>query len=93
MTTCLISHLSPAATPTYAHYNTLHHADAQALAFDRNTGTLLVEATSPLAATQMNNYFAMTIKRSIANTGASIQGVPIAAVEFIPRAQQTWNGA
>ena len=53
-----------------------------------DTGTLLVEASSPLVATQLNNYFAMTIRRAIVATDASVQGVPIAAVEFIPRRQQ-----
>jgi len=35
----------------------------------------------------------MTIRRAIATTDASIQGIPIAAVEFIPRAQQLWHPA
>jgi len=65
--------------------------DTHAIAFDRNTGALLVEASSPLAATQLNNYFAMTIRRAIANERPSIHGVPIDAVDFIPHPQQLWD--
>ena len=70
------------STPNYQTY--LH--DTQALAFNRDTGTLVVAVSSPQVAVQLNNYFAMTIRRAIANTGVSIHGVPIAAVDFIPRA-------
>ena len=65
--------------------------DTHAIAFDRNTGALLVEASSPLAATQLNNYFAMTVRRAIANERPCIHEVPIAAVDFIPRHQQAWD--
>jgi hypothetical protein len=63
-------------------------ADTQALAFNRDTGILLVAVSSPQAATQLHNYFAMAIMRAVATTNATIQGVPIAGVEFIPRACQ-----
>ena len=59
----------------------------------RLTACLLAEAASPLAATQLNNYFAMTIRRAIATTNASVQGIPIAAVEFVPVHQQPWDAA
>jgi hypothetical protein len=75
------------STPNYDAYL----ADTQALAFNRDTGTMVVAVSSPQAATQLNNYFVMTIKRAIANTDATIQGVPIAAVDFIPRPQQLWD--
>jgi len=42
-------------------------------------------------AAQLNNYFAMTVRRAIANSTASIQGVPIAAVDFAARPQQSWH--
>jgi len=64
--------------------------DTHAIAFDRDTGTLLVQASSPLAAAQLNNYFAMTIRRAIISTSASVHGVPIAAVDFIARGLQLW---
>jgi hypothetical protein len=86
MTTCLISHLSPATTPTYAHYNTLHHA--QALAIDRDTATLIVAVSSRQAATQANNYFPTAVRRAIATTNAAIHGVPIAAADFMPLPSQ-----
>ena len=35
----------------------------------------------------------MTIRRAIVNTNASIYGVPIAAVEFVPVHQQPWDAA
>jgi len=69
--------ISPANYQTYLQ-------DTHAIAFDRDTGILLVEASSPLVATQLNNYFAMTVRRAIAATNASIHGVPVAAVDFIP---------
>ena len=75
---------------TESNYGT-YIADTQALAFNRDSGILLVEAASPLVATQLNNYFGMTIRRAAATTNASIHGVPIAAVEFIPRAYQPWD--
>jgi hypothetical protein len=62
-------------------------ADTQAITFDRDTGTLLVEAPSPLVANQLNSYFQMTVRRAVAGIGVSLQGVPIAMVEFVPRAQ------
>jgi hypothetical protein len=60
--------ISPANYQTYLE-------DTRGIAFDRNTGTLVVEASSPLAASQLNNYFQMTVRRAIA------------AVDFVPRAQ------
>ena len=57
--------------------------DTHAIAFDRDTGTLLVEASSPLVANQLNNYFAMTVRRAIAATNASIHGVSINAIDFV----------
>jgi len=77
------------STPNYQTY--LH--DTHGIAFDRDTGTILVEASSPLVATQLNNYFAMTVRRAIAATNASTHGVPIAAVDFVARAQQPWHAA
>jgi len=71
------------STPNYQTYIT----DTQATVFDRDTGTLVVAVSSPQAATQLNNYFAMTIRRAIATTNATVHGVPIAGVEFIPRAE------
>jgi len=35
----------------------------------------------------------MTIRRAIVNTNASVQGIPIAAVEFVPVHQQPWDAA
>jgi hypothetical protein len=70
-----------------SNYST-YIADAHPISFDRDTGTLLVEASSPLAANQLNNYFAMTVTRATANTDASIHGVPVASVEFTARPQQ-----
>ena len=58
---------------------------------DSESACLLVEAASPLAATQLNNYFDMTIRRAIVTTNAPIHGVPIATVDFIPRPQQLWD--
>ena len=66
-------------------------ADTQALAFNRDTGTLLVEAPSPLVANQLNNYFQMTMRRAVAGIGVSLQGVPIAMVEFVSRRRQLWE--
>jgi hypothetical protein len=74
--------ISPANYQTYLR-------DTHAIAFDRDTGTLLVEASRPLVANQLNNYFGMTILGVLANTNASIQGVPVASVDFIPRLQAT----
>ena len=68
-----------------------HLQDTHAVAFNRDTGTLVVAVSSRQAATQLNNYFAMTIRRAIATTNASIHGVPIAAVDFIPRPPQLWD--
>jgi hypothetical protein len=51
----------------------------------RWTGALLAEASSPLPAAQLDYYFAMTIRRAIAKSNASVHGVPIAAVDFVPR--------
>jgi hypothetical protein len=65
-----------------SNYQTYLH-DTHAVNFDRGTGTLLVEASSPLVANQLNNYFDMTIRRGIANTTTLIHGVPIAQVDFI----------
>jgi hypothetical protein len=62
--------------------------DTHAISFHRDTATLLVEASSPLVANQLNNYFAMTVRRAIVTTDATIKGVPIGAVDFIPRPQQ-----
>jgi chromosomal replication initiation ATPase DnaA len=77
---------------TESNYGT-YIADTQAISFDRDTGTLLVEAPSRLVANQLNSYFAMTIRRAIASTNASVLGVPIATVEFSPRSQQAWDPA
>jgi len=33
----------------------------------------------------------MTIRRAIAATNASVQGIPIATVEFIPRPYEPWD--
>ena len=68
---------------TESNYGT-YIADTQAINFDRDTGTLLVEAPSRLAANQLNSYFQMTIRRVVANLKTSVQGVPIAAVDFVP---------
>jgi hypothetical protein len=51
--------------------------DTHAVAFDRNTGTLLVEAPSTLVANHLNKYFTRTVRRAIA------------AVDFIPSPHQT----
>jgi hypothetical protein len=80
----LKTEISPANYQTYLH-------DTHAIAFDRDTATLLVEASSPLAANQLNNYFAITILRAAATTDASTNGVPIASVEFIPRSPHVWD--
>jgi len=80
----LKAEISPSNYQTYLQ-------DTDAITFDRDTGTLLVAAASPLAATQLNNYFHMTVRRAIATTSATIQGVPIAAVDFIPRAYEPWD--
>ena len=77
---------------TSSNYGT-YIADTQAMAFNRDTGTLVVGVSSPQAATQLNNYFAMTIRRAVVNTNASVQGIPIAAVEFVPVHQQPWDAA
>jgi len=77
---------------TESNYGT-YIADSQAISFDRDTGILLVEAPNPLVAGQLNNYFGMTIRRAIATTNASVQGIPIAAVEFVPVHQQPWDAA
>jgi hypothetical protein len=61
--------------------------------FNRETGTLLVEASSPLVANQLNNYFAMTIRRAVVTTNASVHGVPIAAVDFAPRPRRLCDDA
>ncbi|MCJ7618941.1 MAG: hypothetical protein MUP64_01830 [Anaerolineae bacterium] len=65
--------------------------DTHAIAFDRNTGTLLVEAPDPLVATHLNNYFYRPVLRAIAAANASVHGIPIAAVDFIPRPPQPWD--
>ncbi|MGB9300278.1 MAG: DnaA N-terminal domain-containing protein [Anaerolineae bacterium] len=70
---------------TESNYGT-YIADTQAISFDRDTGTLVLEAPSPLVANQLNSYFAIVVRRVVATTNATIQGIPIAAVEFIPRA-------
>ena len=44
-----------------------------------------------ITANQLNNYFAMTVRRAIVNTNTTIQGIPIAAVDFIPRARGPWH--
>ena len=75
---------SPTNHKTYLH-------DTHAIAFDRDTGTLLVEASSPLVANQLNNYFAMTIRRAIVDTNASIHFVPIDSIDFVPRALVPWD--
>ena len=77
---------------TESNYGT-YIADTQAISFDRDTGILLVEAPNPLVAGQLNNYFAMTIRRAIATTGVSIDSVAIAAVDFVPGRQQAWDPA
>ena len=77
---------------TSSNYQTYLH-DTRGIAFDRNTGTLLVEASSPLVASQLNNYFAMTVRRAIIATNSSIHGIPIATVDFAPRPQQPWEAA
>jgi hypothetical protein len=82
----LKTEISPANYQTYLH-------DTHAIALDRNTGTLLVEASSPLIANQLNNYFAMTILRAAATTNASVHGVRIAAVHLIPRCPHVWDPA
>jgi hypothetical protein len=76
--------ISPSNHQTYLR-------DSDAIAFDRDSGTLLVGAASPLVATQLNNYFAMTIRRAVVNTNASINGVAIAALDFIPRPGPLWD--
>jgi hypothetical protein len=78
----LKTEISPANYQTYLH-------DTHAITFDRDTGTLFVEASSPLVANQLNNYFAMTILRAAATTDAPIHGVPIAAIDFVPRPQRS----
>ena len=57
-------------------------ADSQALAFNRDAGTLVVAVSSPQAATRLNNYFAMTIRRAVATTNTTIQGIPINAARL-----------
>ena len=57
--------------------------------FDRDTGTLVVEADSPLAANQISNYFPITVRRAMVTTNATIHGVPIASVDFMPRPPAT----
>jgi hypothetical protein len=76
--------ISPSNYQTYLQ-------DTHAISFDRDTATLLVEASSPLVANQLNNYFAMTVRRAIAATNASIHGVPIGAVDFVPCAYEPWD--
>jgi hypothetical protein len=61
--------------------------DTRGIAFDRDTGILLVEAPSRLVASQLENHFSMTVRRVIASTSPSIHGLPITAVDFVPRRQ------
>jgi len=83
---------------TRSNYGT-YIADTRTIAFDRDTGALVVEASSPLVveassplvATQLNNYFYRPVLRAVSSTNASVHGLPIAAVDFIPRPQQPLN--
>ena len=74
---------------TESNYGT-YIADTRAISFDRDTGTLLVEAPSPLVANQLNRYFAMTVRRAIVTADATINGVAVAAVDFVSRRQKMW---
>jgi hypothetical protein len=65
-------------------------ADTQAISFD--SGLLRVEAPSQGEADYLNKYFETVVMRTVASTHASVQGVPIVAVEFVPRQQQVWHG-
>ena len=65
--------------------------DTHGIAFERDSGILLVEAPGRLVANQLNNHFSMTARRAIANTPLSIRHVLIAAVDFVPRFQQLWH--
>jgi len=75
---------------TESNYGT-YIADTQAISFDRDTGILLVAAASPLVANQLNSYFTAVVRRVVAGMGVSVKGVPIAEVEFVPRARGPWH--
>jgi hypothetical protein len=59
-------------------------ADTQAVASNRHTGTLVVSVSSPQAATQLNNYFQMTVRRAIATLEPKISGVQVHSVTAVP---------
>jgi hypothetical protein len=57
--------LKPAISP--GNYQT-YIDDTHAIAFDRDTGILLVEAPTRSVASQLDNHFCMTVRRVIANS-------------------------
>jgi chromosomal replication initiation ATPase DnaA len=65
--------------------------DTHAIAFDRRSGTLTVEAPDHFVADHLNKYFTRSLKWAIADAKASISGARISAVHFVASPHQLSN--
>jgi hypothetical protein len=67
--------------------------DTHAIAFDRTSGTLTVQAPDYVVADHLNRYFTRSLRWAIADAKPSIPGVRIYAVHFVPAPHRAWEAA